>query len=110
MKKLLAIVLVSLSINAFATTTNKHFSVKFSGASEAEVMEKVEAALPSIQNGTLRSLRSDMRYEQCSPIRAKYIEIAGLGIGKGYVYANGEFTAVYTGILKVWHSNCWEPR
>ncbi|MBT4791187.1 MAG: hypothetical protein HON90_06420 [Halobacteriovoraceae bacterium] len=110
MKKLLAIILVSLSINAFAVTTGKSFSVKFTGDSEAEVMEQAEAAIPKIKNFTYKRLKRDMSMEHCWPLRAKYIEISGLGIGKSYEYVNGELTAVYTGRLSIWHTSCWEPK
>ena len=70
MKKFIVLAIFALSTTAFASFEYKSFSLNFSGNSEAEVMSKVESAIPGIKNATNKKVRRDLTSENCWPLKS----------------------------------------
>lgn len=111
MKSLLTIALLTASVSSFATVfSTQSFSKIFYASSEAELVEQVEAAIPSIEAGEDKELSRSMRFQRCSPIHPRHIKIGKLFIKKIYSKENGTLTPKLKGTLVVSHNRCFEGR
>ena len=105
----MALVIALNSFGAFAGT--KFFSKSFKAETEAELVAAVEAAIPSIKNGTDRSVRSDLQFEGCWPVNERYIKIQTLSISKYYkLTEDGSLAPYYSGSLSFLHNGCRHER
>ena len=109
MKTIIALLIALNSFGAFAGT--KFFSKSFKAETEAELVAQVEAAIPSIKDGSDRSVRSDLRFEGCWPINERYIKIQTLSISKYYKpVEDGSLVPYYSGSLSFLHKGCRHER
>ncbi|MFP5385557.1 MAG: hypothetical protein ACLGHN_05720 [Bacteriovoracia bacterium] len=111
MKTVIALILALNSFAAFAGFSTKFFSKSFKAETEAELVAAVEAAIPSIKNGTDRSVRQDFHYEGCWPVSERYIKIKTLSISKFYkLNDDGSLLPYYSGSLSFLHRGCRNER
>ena len=104
----LAIALVASTSSFAAGYVTQSFSKIFYAPTEAELVEKVEAAIPSIQAGEDKELSNSMRFQQCNPIHPRHIKIGKLFIKKRYTTVDGVLVPNYRGMLVVSHNHCFE--
>ncbi|MBT4762721.1 MAG: hypothetical protein HOO06_13570 [Bdellovibrionaceae bacterium] len=109
MKKLLVSTLLVASTSVFALDVTKYFSISFNGNTEASVIEQAEDAIPGVVNATIKRVKRDLNFEQCWPLKSRYIKIEGLSVSKQRKYVDGKFRTSYLGRLGYSHSNCFEP-
>jgi hypothetical protein len=105
----LTVLLASVSSHAWSLRTQK-FSESFVATTEAELIAKVESAIPSIQNANFKWVERDMRQKGCYPLNAKHIEIGSLSISKYYKYEGGAMVPFVRGSLSFTHDNCQVER
>ncbi|MFP5385558.1 MAG: hypothetical protein ACLGHN_05725 [Bacteriovoracia bacterium] len=106
MKTVIALVIALNSLSALAGFHTKNFSKSFKASTEAELVALVEAAIPSIQDGSDRSLRQDFSYEGCWPVNAKQIKINSLSVAKYYKVEGETLAPYYSGSLSISHKSC----
>ncbi|WPU66797.1 hypothetical protein [Peredibacter starrii] len=109
MKALIVAVALIASAQSFAAGyVTQSFSKIFYAPTEAELVEKVEAAIPSIQAGEDKELTRSMEFQACSPIHPRHIKIGKLFIKKRYTTVDGVLVPNYRGMLIVSHNRCFE--
>lgn len=109
MKMLVLAITLLVSAQLFAVSYHQQsFSKIFYAQTEAELVEKVEAAIPSIQAGDDKELTRSMQFQKCDPIRPSYIKIGKLFIKKRYTTVDGVLVPSYRGQLVVTHTRCAE--
>ena len=107
MKNAIALVIALNSFSALAGGFHtKFFTKSFKAATEADLITTVEAAIPSIKEGSDRSVRSDLQSEGCWPVTAKQIEINSLSVTKYYKVEGDALVPYYSGSLSFLHKNC----
>lgn len=108
MKKIIVLLTLLSSLNAFAGTRTVFDSIKVSGATEAEVVANAEALIPSILDASNREVRMDMMSERCW-LRSRNMILGSLSIIKSYVSTdNATFNVTYRGSLRYGVKNCRE--
>ena len=105
---ILAAALLASTSSFAAGYVTRSFSKIFYAPTEAELVEKVEAAMPAIQAGEDKELSRSMEFQDCKPIHPRHIKIGKLFIKKRYITVDGVLVPNYRGLLIVNHNNCYE--
>lgn len=107
MKTTIALVIALNSLSALAGGFHtKFFTKSFKASTEAELVTLVESAIPSIKDGSDRSVRQDLSSEGCWPLSANQIKVNGLSVTKSYKVEGEILVPYYTGSLSYLHKNC----
>ncbi|MFP5385559.1 MAG: hypothetical protein ACLGHN_05730 [Bacteriovoracia bacterium] len=107
MKTAIALVIALNSLSALAGGFHtKFFTKSFKASTEAELVALVEAAIPSIKDGSDRSVRQDFSFEGCWPVTAKQIKVNSLSVAKYYKAEGETLVPYYSGTLSFLHKNC----
>lgn len=100
MKKFIAIMTLLLSANVFAGRTSYSGSLQvISTVSEADMVMKAEALIPSIVNFTNKEIRREAGYRGCGR-RPRDIQMLSMSVKKIYKSVDGDtLEPVYLGSL-----------
>jgi hypothetical protein len=105
MKTILILALSFLTLSATAGIGPKSFTHSVSASTEAEVLVKVEAAIPLIVSGKIKSVWQS----QCRPTNSRTVKVNGVGIKKSYkVDSYGNLNPWFTGSIRYTHKRCFE--
>ncbi|MBT3583632.1 MAG: hypothetical protein HN509_01890 [Halobacteriovoraceae bacterium] len=110
MKTLITMLALLVATNVFAGTGTKFFTTKIDGANEAQIVANAEAIIPSLIEGDYKPALREMRWENCWPIKARYIKVQSLTVSKSYKNEAGKLMEVFTGRLRYSHKSCQEDR
>lgn len=103
MKSLLCIALLLASFTSHASRI-KFFKVSLTEDTEELLLEKVEATIPKILRGRVRSVFHDF---SCSPNNSRTIKVLSVQIDKAYkVDGNGNLVPYYVGVINYRHNSC----
>ena len=105
MKTIVLIAALALSASSFAAgyETNT-FTKIFWGASEEEVLSKVEASLPTFKED--KELLQSMRFQKCDT-HARNIKIGNTLVKKFYRTVDGTLEAKFRAMLIVKNTRCF---
>lgn len=107
MKKFITVISLMFTVSSFAGFTSYSGSLKvISTISEADMVLKAEALIPSILNFTNKEIRRQAGYKRCGR-RPRDIRMQSLSVKKIYKSVDGEtLEPVYLGSLGYILRNC----
>jgi hypothetical protein len=111
MKKIIALVTLLATLSAFAGTRTVSGTMKVSGASESEIVAAAEALIPSILDGTNRTMRRNVSmFERCN-FRARNMVLGSLTVKKIFVSSDDvTFEPTYMGYVGFKVKRCRDDR
>jgi CMP-2-keto-3-deoxyoctulosonic acid synthetase len=106
MKAIIAAVLLFATASSFAGLERKRFTYSVSGASEEAVIVEVEAAIPLIQTGKIKT--TFQRLANCWPNNPSTIKIKNVSVRKfsRYNLETRELEDYYVGGINYLHKRC----
>lgn len=102
MKTLATLLLLTATTLSFARVGIERFSHTVSAETEELVLEKVEAAIPLIKKGKIKSPFQT----RCWPNNSKTIKVRSVTTNKAYKYIGGELVQYFTGKINYIHKRC----
>ncbi len=107
MKTIVLIATLALSASSFAAGyETQSFGKYFWASTEAEVVEMIEEAIPSIKAGEDKELNQSMKFQNCT-VHPRHIKIGKTFIKKFYRTVDGVLVSKYRGLVTVSNNRCF---
>ena len=107
MKTIVLIAALALSASSFAAGyETQSFGKYFWASTEAEVVEMIEEAIPSIKAGEDKELTQSMKFQNCD-VHPRHIKIGKTFIKKFYRTVDGVLVSKYRGLVTVSNNRCF---